>query len=315
MSAEVSIRGEALIPLRKVVDLVKTYPQASVSISCDENGVTNFICENSDVSIVGYTAEDYPKQEIYNLDDFIVVSNDTLKSMIKETAFSCAKSDQGGILTGMLLKYTLDNLTTVALNGYVLALRSETISSRYSFEYVVPQRSMTEVLRILSIFPEEATIQLIKNKFIVNIGRTKIISNLLKGDYLNYQGLIPENITTIVKLNIKDLYNSVERAALMSEEGSSGIPSIRLSFTKSLLVVSSRSASGQVTEEINIQKNGEDLKISFNTNYFLDVLRNIPDERAIFECASNTEAALFKPIDSDKFLYMIMPVRDLPENE
>ena len=66
---------------------------------------------------------------------------------------------------------------------------------------------------------------------------------------------------------------------------------------------------GNVEENININLSGEDLDISFNSRYVIDALKVIEDEKVILEFNSSNSPCLIKPVSSNKFTYLIMPVR------
>ena len=54
---------------------------------------------------------------------------------------------------------------------------------------------------------------------------------------------------------------------------------------------------------------GEGLDIGFNVNYLLDVLLNIKSEQLKFALGDALGSALMTMPDSDKFKYVVMPMR------
>jgi DNA polymerase-3 subunit beta len=110
-----------------------------------------------------------------------------------------------------------------------------------------------------------------------------------------------------VKLNTDELLNSVSRASLITDESKNSL--IKMSYTDEKLSITSESDIGKVAEEVNINKNGEDLKIAFNSKFFVEVLKIINDDRIIIEFKDKLSPTLIKPVDSDKYVYLIMPVR------
>lgn len=312
--ANISMEGCAVIPIKTITELIRSYPDETVNFSVDEHNVMNINCSKfdskSDVSILGRNPDEYPRLEAYNVKDFFKVDNAVLKSMIKDTVFACAFQESvSPVLTGVLIDYKEDNLQFVALDGYKLALRKEKISENNEKEIrcIVPGRTLTELLKILSIYDYDTLIHITDNKFVVNIGDTQVISNILEGNYINYSNLIPKDIKAIVKLETKEMLKSVERAALITDETKNSL--IKMNFTDEKLVITSESEIGKVTEDVNISKNGEDIKIAFNSKFFVEILKIISDDRIVIEFKDKLSPTLVKPVDSDKYLYLVMPVR------
>ena len=53
----------------------------------------------------------------------------------------------------------------------------------------------------------------------------------------------------------------------------------------------------------------ERIEIGFNNRYLLDALKACPDETVVLELKSGLSPALLKPMEGDKFLFLILPVR------
>ena len=315
LPAIVKTKGSVVIPIKTLSELLRTYPDELVNFSIEEGNVMNINCSESDttsdVTILGRNAEEYPKISLYDVKDFIRVNHDTLKSMIRDTVFACAYQENiSPVLTGILAEYDGEVLQFVALDGFKLALRREKVLAGETINQmncIVPGRTFSEILKILALYNYDTMIHIANNKFIVNIGDTQIISNLLEGTFIKYESLIPKEIKTIVKLNTDELLSSVSRASLITDESKNSL--IKMSFTDDKLMITSESDIGKVSEEVNINKNGEDLKIAFNSKFFVEVLKIITDERIIIEFKDKLSPTLIKPVNSDNYMYLIMPVR------
>ena len=67
------------------------------------------------------------------------------------------------------------------------------------------------------------------------------------------------------------------------------------------------STVGSMDEEIDIEKEGKDLKIGFNPKFLIDALRVIEDEEIIIYMV-NPKAPCFIKDESESYIYMILPV-------
>ena len=65
----------------------------------------------------------------------------------------------------------------------------------------------------------------------------------------------------------------------------------------------------EAQEEIEIDYSGEPLDIGFNVTYLLDVLANLKTEQLRFAFGDALGSALVTLPDSDRFKYVVMPMR------
>ena len=309
INASVETEGEVLIPFRTLSEIIRTYPDAEVTLSADENNVIQITCQNSDVKIQGSDKNEYPKFAAVNTDNFITVSNITLRSMIRETSFVCSfQEGLSPIMNGILVESSEKQLTLTALNGYMLAVRTEKTDDYAVLKCVVPVKSMTEIFKVLSIYEDsDAMFHVSDNKFVVNIGDTQIISNLLAGEFVNYRAIIPGETNTIVKIERKNIINCVERASILFTEIKNGL--IKMNIEDNYMVITSESEIGRTLDNIQINKNGDDLTVAFNPRLIYEILKNISDSRFIMEFRDGLSPVLCKPVDSEKYLYLLMPLR------
>ncbi|MFZ7134692.1 MAG: DNA polymerase III subunit beta [Eubacteriales bacterium] len=305
---EIRNSGSVVISAKLLSELVRKLPDDDIFFELKDNLVVNIKCSNSNFNIQGETGEDYPQLPEVNDENEITVNKNLFKSMIKETIFSVAKTESIPILTGELIEAQDGIIKFIALDGYRLALRQGKISEKIKLKEVIPERTLQEINRISSFVQEdEISLSYTQNQILFKIGKTYIISRLLEGDFINYNQIIPQNFTTKIKMYTKELLSSCERAALMVRDGKNNL--IKMNFNDEYLEIQSNSEMGSVREEIAIEIEGEPLKIAFNSNYFIDVLKVIGDEEIILEFTTSVSPCLIKPVEGQNYIYLILPVR------
>ena len=82
-----------------------------------------------------------------------------------------------------------------------LALRSEQLDNDNTINAVIPGKTLSEVSKILEDDDENVNITFTPNHILFNLGKTKIISRLLEGEFIKYNSIIPEeyNLKIIAK--------------------------------------------------------------------------------------------------------------------
>ncbi|RBP62116.1 DNA polymerase III beta subunit [Alkalibaculum bacchi] len=300
--------GSVVISAKLISEIVRKLPDDDVIIELKENHVLNIKCSNSEFNIQGQSGDDFPQLPEVDSAQEISVPKELFKGMIRETIFSVAKNENIPILTGELLELQNGILKFVALDGYRLAVRQGFIDNPISLKEVVPERTLSELYRITSLSSEDNIyMSYSKNQILFRLGGTSIVSRLLEGEFINYNQIIPQNYTTKVKVDVRDLLASSERASLMVGSGESNL--IKLNFSNDTLEIRSNSEIGTVCEQVEVEMEGDPLKIAFNSTYLIDVLKVISDEEVYLEFTTPVSPCVLRPITGDNYTYLILPVR------
>lgn len=309
IEGEILEEGSVVLSSKIIVDLIRKLPDASVEIKTDENNRTWIQCASSEFVIQGQSGLDFPELPEVNNQQKIEIPQDLLKHMIRQTIFSVAVEETRPILTGALMEIKEDQISLVALDGYRLALRKGKTSNHenYFISEVIPGRTLNEISKILTENEEMVQISKMGNHILFEVGKTNITSRLLEGEFINYKQIIPEEYKTRVKLSKNAFFDSCERAALLARQGKNNL--IKMQLNQDTLVITSNAEIGKVHEEIPIELEGEELKIAFNSKYFIEALRNIDDEEIFLEFTTSVSPCVIKPTEGEYFTYLILPVR------
>ena len=150
IEAEVIKPGEIVMSAKLFSDICRSMPSDTVSIRSDEknnvtieSGVTRF-------TITGISAEEYP--DLPSVGDgglTFTLPQNTVKSMIRQTVFAIAQpGSPNPIYTGT--KFEVENgcLRLVSVDGSRLALRSESINHTETAGFVVPGKTLQEMIKL-----------------------------------------------------------------------------------------------------------------------------------------------------------------------
>ena len=169
--------GSVVISAKLLAELVRKLPDDDVILELKENFILNIKCLNSEFNIQGQSDDDFPELPQVHSDREISIDKELFKSMIKETIFSVAKSENIPILTGELIEIKEGIIKFVALDGYRLALRQGKINEDVTLSEVVPERTLSELYRISSIsHVDSVQISYTKNQILFRLDQTHIVS-------------------------------------------------------------------------------------------------------------------------------------------
>lgn len=305
--AEVIKNGEIVINARLFGDIIRKLPDSFVEIETDLDNNVYINCVNSRFKIKGDSAKEFPRLPEVNKNDLYSIPQDLLKNMIKQTVFAISQDQTKPVLMGELLEIVDGNISLVAIDGYRLAVKSCTVNNIVkNTKVIIPGKTLNDVNSLLSS-EEEVKVGFDEKNAIFIIQDTKIITRLLEGDFIDYKKLLPREHNSKVKLNTKDLLNSIERASLLSQSEKNNL--IKLSIRDNVMAITSNTDKGNVYEEVSLELEGDYLDIAFNSRYFLEGLKNIDSEEIFIEFTTNINPCIIKPADGIKYTYLLLPVR------
>jgi DNA polymerase-3 subunit beta len=238
-----------------------------------------------------------------------------MKEMIRKTQFSASIDESKGIIVGVLMELEESSLNMVALDGFRMAVTRESMINERRDKIIISAKIMNEIAKILSETNEESDENidfiLSDKKAVMLLEGTKIVMRLLEGEFINYKDILPKESGTVIKVSRSSMIEAIERASLLAKEGRNNL--IRINIQENLMNISSASEEGSVNEDIIMEKTGNDLEIGFNSKYVMDALKVIEDEEIKIELNTAVKPCLIKPVEGNRFEYLILPVR-IPSN-
>lgn len=299
--------GSAVVPSRIFIEIVRKLPSEQILIETDENKM-HLVSDESQIDIHIQSAANYPAIPSVSVTDYMILGSDKLKRAIRETIFAAAIDAQMPVLTGLLLEMSKDQFQLTALDGYRMAIRKETIEDGLEFSCIIPARVLSELYKILNLESNsDVMIKYAEKSVHFTIGDTILISNLIGGNFIKYNDIIPKNSNLIVKTATKKLLDACERASLVAREGKNNL--IKFHFEEGQFHIVSNSEVGSANEYVESEIQGSDLKISFNSKYFIDVLKNTSEETVVLYFIDNLSPCVVKTPNSEEMLHVILPVR------
>ena len=300
-------KGIVAIDAKIFSDIIRKLPDNDVTIETDGNLTTTITCETAKFSISGQSGEEFSYLPYVERDNHIVVSQFTLKEVIRQTIFSIAANENNKMMTGELFEVKGDMLRVVSLDGHRISIRKIELKEEYSdIKVVVPGKTLIEISKILSGETEdEVSIFFTKNHIVFEFDDTVVVSRLIEGEYFRIDQMLSSDYETKIQVNKKELLDCIDRATLLVKE--SDKKPIILSITDDNIELKIQSQIGSMDEEIDINKEGKDIMIGFNPRFLIDALRVIDDE-TVDIYLMNPKAPCFIRDEQQSYIYLILPV-------
>ncbi|WP_077532783.1 DNA polymerase III subunit beta [Massiliimalia massiliensis] len=308
--------GEIVLTASLLSNIVNKMPDGQISFDSNEKMLTVIRCNDAEFTILGLSSEDYPEIPVINDDRSFSISQEIFKSVVGQTLFAVAQTNQNPIYTGSLFDIDNNQLTVVAVDGCRLAIRKELLelSSEEQFHFIVPGKTLSEIMKLLAKLSnegeeEEPMISMrVSNRHIIfELAGYSIISRLLEGEFLDYKSAIPNGVKTKVVVNTREFINSINRASIIINERAQS--PIKCEIGGNIIRLNCESTLGKVQDSFEAQVEGNDVKIGFNNKFMYDALRASESDTVLIEINEPYSPMKVMPMDGDSFLFLVMPIR------
>ena len=287
-----------------------------------ENGNILFIeTEDSTTEYDVFSAEDYPntfENIILNENNFkFEMPSQELVTIFEKVLFSADTPDNIA-MNCIRIESILKHLHFVSTNTYRLTFLKKNIDKDIpDFSVSVPADTISSIIKIIKGLDNEV-IKVYKEEahLYFQYKDTTIITKLIEFRFPNYAEIL-SNISYDKKLYINNekLTNLLKRILIFSRSNSESKYSSTYEFKHSeennnnKMSISALNEIARINEELDVNFEGEDLKISLNSKYLLEFIQNIPKEKElVLEFMYSNSAVKVYEKDNDEYIYILMPL-------
>ena len=306
--AQVNKPGEIVLSARMFGDIVRKMPGDTISIQIDEKYNTIIRGDVTEFAIVGMSAADYP--DIPKVEDGAAVnlSQAVLRSMIRQTIFAvAAPNDPRPIYTGTLFELRSDELRLVSVDGYRLAMRSEAMKNEEQMSFVVPGKTLQEILKLLKDEEKPCSLIVGRRHIIFEIDGYAVISRLLDGEFMAYDKIISPEVSTTVMVNTRSFIDAVDRVSLVINDRLKS--PLVCEFRDGSIGVSCTTPLGSASDAIDASIDGNEEEMGFNSRFLLDALKNSETDEVKVQLNGALKPMKILPCEGNGFLFLVLPVR------
>jgi len=325
--AQVIESGAVVIPNRIISELIRKFPEGNIEIESKENNITTIKENNSIYKVLGFSAEEFSNFPEIEIKSKLKLSQKNLKDTIQKTLFSASKDENRSFLNGALFKIMDNKIEVVTTDSHRLSVKNIIISKTDSnltneSEVIIPYKTLAELYKLLTDEKEVFVEIHIGEKQVIFIlfpnsekNSIRIYSRLIEGQFPNYHQIIPKSFKTEIKINTNEFLEKMERISLFVREDLNTVKleiknkeSISEEKCEILLKALSQNI-GEAYETIICFKKGEDIIITFNSKYILDVLKVIKTKNTEIKFNNPLNPVIINPENDKNYLYVLMPVR------
>ncbi len=312
--AKVKEGGSGTVPARRLLEIIRSLPEAEINFKVLENHWIQVTCERSSFKLVGMAKDNFPTLPVVPK-SLAAIPAGILTTMIHRTFFAISSEESRYTLNGGLWVLKPESVMMVATDGHRLALVEREVKVaglNNELRVLIPRKAMGELQRVLAEGDEKTPVEFSKDEshLFFSKGERVLISRMLTGNFPNYEAVLPRENNRVIELD-KDLVTAaIRRVALLADERSRAI---RIQVDKDRVEIFSSSGEyGEAHDTLDVQCEGEPLQIGFNYQYLLDFLNVLEGGGKVrLELKDEQSAGQLRPADGEpyRYRYVVMPMR------
>ena len=314
IGAQIEEEGSVTIPARMLSDFINSLPDKKVDIETVANPIGLKIhCANFDAQMNGIDPENYPP--IPNISDgpkFSISSSD-FKSSLSRVRFAVATDESRPALTGVKVDIKGNEFTLASADGFRLAIETGSCESSVEEDVsvIVPGRTMNEIFSLLGTDSGmlDMTVTEQKSQALFKFGDVEVVTQLIQGNFPDYERLIPGEKGTICRVNREEILQATNAASVFARDGSGIIRMVSDDTDEgSIRIMSQAEELGSNESRVNASIEGEETRIAFNSKFLNEILSVLDGDEVEIETMSPSSPGVFRSAANSGYLHIIMPM-------
>ena len=302
--------GCTIIYGKSLLEIIRKLPNTDILIENFENNEVSFKTENSIYNFNCFLLEDFPKINLEEVKNPVKLPGKSFKELINKTSFACSLQESRPILTGVNIKIIGNQFECVATDSYRLAKVVQILDDMYEkdINIVIPAKNINELVKIIND-ETELEMHIFTNKVIFKFENIIYQTSLLNGKYPNTDNSIAQEFQYILKTNLKDFYNTLDRASLLTQSKDKNIIDMEINGN-TVVIKASSIEMGKVEEKLNVEnQTNNNLKISFSAKYMLEALKMFNEEEIFILLNGEINPIILKETNNENIIQLILPMK------
>lgn len=313
--SETEGEGAFCLDARRLVDLLKELPDQGIEVNFNEETLEVVLTySNGRYSMVGVHADQYPQyQKDTDDEEMPVVFVCPVEQMIKgieTTIFAVGTEDFHPQMMGILLDIMPDGITFVAtdtrkLVKYVNRMSGPGVTKRC----ILPVKPAT-IIKTAFAKEETFTVTITSKSATVETDNYTFNFRFIKGNFPDYNRVIPQNNPYILRVDRLRFLNAVRRVGVFVDPGF-GLEKFRITADSIHLKSSDANMCTSGSETLECEYTGADLVIGFSAPYLMEICNTIPSEDLVVALSDPSRPGVFRPAEQAEntdLLVLLMPM-------
>lgn len=250
--------------------------------------------------------EDFPTLPIVEGESFEIKS-DVLKEGIRSVYFCAANTEIKPEIASIFIYSDQEHFIFVATDSFRLAEKKIKVKNAPDISKIlIPYKSIADVLRVLDLLTDEVNVSFSRNQLSIYGGGVYFTTRLIDGSFPDYKLIIPKEEKTKVVVMKQELLSTLRLSTIFADKFFQIAFLVKPSEGK-VIIDSKNTDVGSSLSSIDSVIEGEQIEVSFNLKYFIDVFQSINSDSVSISFTEPNRPIIIKGVQDNSFLYLLMP--------
>ena len=292
--------GRIAVPAKTILDITKEVSNQPLSFELnDQTGEIELSFLNGQFKFMGINADEFPKGD--NIEDealnFTMPASVVLKG-IENTVYAVSQENIRPIMTGIYWDIHPEDVVFVASDTHKLVRYiTREVSPGFERGFIMPAKPANILKGILGK-EDIVNIKIGDKGACFSFGDFSLTCRFIKGNYPNYNRVIPNDNPYLVTVDRQSLLNAMRRVAIFASKASS-LVKIEMSQGTMRLAAQDLDYGTSAEERVMCEYNGNDMTIGFNSAYTLEILNNMGGDQILIKLSDPARPGIFQPMEQE----------------
>lgn len=306
--------GRFCIDARRMVDLLREIPDQGITFDInDETLAVEITCPGGRYSLIAINGQEYPsnvdKADADQSLSFTIAADQVIKG-IDNTLFAVSTDELRPQMMGILWDIKADGITFVATDTHKLVRFANTATQPgIEGSFILPVKPANIIKNVLGK-DESIDITFSPKGAIFSTETYTFNCRFIKGNFPDYNRVIPKNNPSTLTIDRQLLLNAVRRVGVFVESAN-GLIKFKVEPEKLIMKAQDNNTCTLAREELSADYSGNELVIGFSAPYLLEICNTITTTDLIVKLADPSRPGVFLPSDNDAdgdLLILLMPM-------
>ncbi len=310
MECEVVEEGKIVFSYQLIEEYLKEISDKTVKLVVKDNLL---VIETSD-SASEFTVldwEEYPKLSTELGGSFYRFSRDKIAEMFEKTKFAASASTDNLAINCVRMEIEDKKIKMAASDTYRLVYLEDEINSDVNMEVSIPLNTVEAIIKIArSLTEDEVLFSLEENQITFKIGSAFIQSRIIGLGFPNYKGIMGSvSYNKKISVGVDEIIKVLKRVQIFVKNNTESKYSAVFELKDGELHINGVSEIAKINDKIEVEQEGEGIRISLNVKFLLDFIQYLDKEKRLnIDLLSSNSAINLRNEGDNSYSYIAMPL-------
>ncbi len=294
--------GAVAVPAKTLLEVTKEISNQPITFDVNEETYeidVTFLTGH--FNFMGKNPDEYPEQAPAKEEPVeLVVPSKVVADGIEKTLFAVSSETIRPVMTGIFWDIHPGDITFVASDTHKLVRYiNSKATPGIEASFIMPAKPASIIKGIIPKDDGDVRISMDSKSATFEFGNYIVSCRFVKGNYPNYNRVIPTNNPFMMVVDKASFLNALRRVSIFASKASS-LVKMSLQPMEMLLAAQDLDYQTSAEERVACQYEGNDMVIGFNAGYTTEILNNIDCDEIVVRLADPARPGIFEPAQQEE---------------